>query len=173
MSNTVTGKKLIQMESFTKENLSRELKTATEKFTGLLETNMKENLSKIGSKEKVKLQITPTLNFLGTFTWHDQRKYVGDFKRGKMHGKGFYTWPDGKKYQGEYQKGKKEGWGVYTWKNGKEYAGTWKEGKQDGYGYIRIHQKCEAKKGVWKEGKFVMWIEVEDESTNDEMSKHI
>lgn len=54
MSSTATEKKLIQMESFTKENLSRELKTATEKFTGLPETNMKENLSKIGSKEKVK-----------------------------------------------------------------------------------------------------------------------
>jgi hypothetical protein len=108
---------------------------------------------------------------IGTFTWFDHRTYVGDFKRGKMHGKGIYTWPNGKKYHGEYLKGKKEGWGVYTWKNGKEYAGTWKAGKQDGYGYIRIHQKCEARKGVWKEGKFVTWVELEDESTNDENSK--
>lgn len=88
-----------------------------------------------------------------------------------MHGTGVYTWPDGKRYQGEYKKGLKEGWGVYTWKNGKEYTGTWKDGKQDGYGSIRIHSKYEQKKGLWKDGTFVQWIEVEDQSTTDILNK--
>ena len=114
------------------------------------------------------LDFLAKFNFLGKFKWVNGRIYDGDFQSGKMHGKGVYTWPNGNRYVGEYLNGKKEGWGVYTWKNGKEYCGTWKAGLQDGYGYIKIHCKTEAKKGEWKEGKFVKWIDFEDESTKED-----
>ena len=88
-----------------------------------------------------------------------------------MHGKGVYTWPDGNRYTGEYVNGKKEGWGVYTYSNGKEFEGTWKNGKQEGYGYLRIHPKCEFKKGLWKGGQLMKWVDHEDESTREELEK--
>ena len=34
------------------------------------------------------------------------KKYVGEFKDGKEHGKGTYTYPDGVKYEGEWKDGK-------------------------------------------------------------------
>jgi hypothetical protein len=107
----------------------------------------------------------------GKFSWFDGRVYEGDFLNGKMHGHGVYTWPDGNRYIGEYLKGKKEGWGVYTWRNGKEYEGTWKLGKQDGYGFMKVHLKCEAKKGFWKAGKLVKWVSNGDESTTADLEK--
>jgi hypothetical protein len=42
------------MGSFTRANSSRELRTVTEKSTGLLETNTKESSSRTGSKAKVR-----------------------------------------------------------------------------------------------------------------------
>lgn len=88
-----------------------------------------------------------------------------------MHGQGVYTWPDGNRYTGEYLKGKKEGWGVYTWKNGKEFEGTWKNGKQDGYGYMKVHSKCDAKKGFWRAGQLFKWVENNEESTTADLEK--
>jgi len=87
-----------------------------------------------------------------------------------MHGMGVHVWPDGKIYKGEYYKGKKHGYGVYTWANGREYSGSWKNGLQDGVGELRLHQKGEPRRGIWKEGKFVAWID-EDESTTAELIK--
>ena len=83
-----------------------------------------------------------------------------------MHGKGVFSWPDGTRYTGEYVKGKKQGWGVFLWANGKEFEGTWKNGKQEGYGYMRIHSKEEFKKGLWKGGKHIKWVQ-QEESTRD------
>ena len=86
-----------------------------------------------------------------------------------MHGKGVYTWPDGNRYTGEYINGKKEGWGVYTWSSGKEFEGTWKNGRQDGYGYMRIHSKVEFKKGFWKKGELLKWVDNAEESTTADL----
>lgn len=88
-----------------------------------------------------------------------------------MHGKGTYNWPDGNKYMGEYKKGKKHGWGVYSWASGKEYEGTWKNGVHDGFGFMKVHSKSEKKKGYWKDGEFVKWVEEQEESTADDVPK--
>ena len=38
---------------------------------------------------------------LGSLTYPDGRKYVGEHKDGKLNGQGTYTFPDGTKYVGE------------------------------------------------------------------------
>lgn len=42
----------------------------------------------------------------GIFTWVDGRKYEGQYKGDKKHGKGVFTWPDGRKYDGNWSNGK-------------------------------------------------------------------
>ena len=39
----------------------------------------------------------------GTWTHPDGRKYVGEYKDGKIHGQGTFTFPDGRKYVGEFK----------------------------------------------------------------------
>jgi hypothetical protein len=43
-------------------------------------------------------------------SWPDGRKYTGDWKHGKQHGKGKYIKPDGTERVGEWQNGKKIKW---------------------------------------------------------------
>jgi hypothetical protein len=58
------------------------------------------------------------------------RKYVGGYKDGKMHGQGTYTWPDGKKYVGEWQDGKKHGQGTITSPDRRKYVGEYRNGNR-------------------------------------------
>jgi len=41
------------------------------------------------------------------YTWADGRKYEGEWRNNKMHGKGTFVWADGRKYIGEYIDDKK------------------------------------------------------------------
>jgi hypothetical protein len=42
-----------------------------------------------------------------------------------MHGVGIFTWHDGRRYEGEYFDDKKQGQGVFTWPDGRKYDGQW------------------------------------------------
>ena len=75
-----------------------------------------------------------------------------------MNGKGVFEWPDGRKYEGEYKNDKKEGHGVFTWPDGRQYDGNWKNGRQDGEGKFYYPKNKQWKKGIWKEGKRIKWI---------------
>ena len=44
-------------------------------------------------------------NCLGTYTYADGDKYVGEWKDDKYHGQGTYTSPSGGKYVGEWKDG--------------------------------------------------------------------
>lgn len=55
------------------------------------------------------------ISSLGTYTWPDERKYVGDWLNNKMHGEGVFTWKDGRTYKGAYKNDKKNGYGIFTW----------------------------------------------------------
>ncbi len=55
------------------------------------------------------------LEFLGTYTWSDGRKYVGQWRDNKMNGKGTFTFPDGKMYIGEYKNDLRHGYGTMHW----------------------------------------------------------
>ncbi|MCQ2816649.1 MAG: hypothetical protein MJ252_05205 [archaeon] len=76
-----------------------------------------------------------------------------------MDGHGVFTWPDGRKYKGQYVDDKKEGFGSFEWSDGRKYRGMWKNGKQDGEGEFYNASTKTWKKGLWKEGKRVSWIE--------------
>ena len=64
-----------------------------------------------------------------TITYPDGRKIVGEFKDGKINGKGTETWPDGDKFVGEYKDGKINGKGTYTWPNGDKEVAVYKDGE--------------------------------------------
>ena len=47
----------------------------------------------------------------GKMLFADRRVYTGQWRLGKLHGRGVFEWPNGKRYSGEYQKGIREGEG--------------------------------------------------------------
>ena len=77
----------------------------------------------------------------------------------------FLHWPDNRKYCGEYKDDKKDGYGVFEWSDGRIYKGFWKNGKQDGEGEFFNISTQQWRKGIWKEGKRVQWID--DENTDN------
>ena len=46
-----------------------------------------------------------------------------------MDGIGTYTWPDGRKYIGEFLNDQTNGQGSYFWNDGRKFEGNWKLGK--------------------------------------------
>ena len=99
------------------------------------------------------------INGEGTYIFADKRKYTGNWVNNRLNGKGIFIWPDGKKYEGEYKDDKKEGFGTFEWTNGRKYKGNWKKGKQDGEGEFYFPLEQSWKKGVWKKGKRIKWVE--------------
>lgn len=156
------ARKSTLMGNTTKEISSAESKMGLEKYSGPMETNTLGSSSRIRSAGRVR---TTVICYLGAFTWYDGRNFQGDFKDGKMHGKGSYFWPDGSRYIGEYERGKRHGWGVYTALNGMEYEGTWNNGVQDGYGYFIPKEGEKKRKSLWLKGAFVKWVGDKDETS--------
>src|SRR6516225_8483883 len=70
---------------------------------------------------------------IGTYTFPDGRKYVGEYRDNKRNGKGTYTWPDGK-YVGEYRDGKENGRGTLTLPDGRKYVGEFRDSLENGKG---------------------------------------
>jgi len=68
-------------------------------------------------------------NCVGTKTYANGDKYVGEFKDNKRHGQGTYIDTSGNKYVGEWKDGKKHGQGTYTDANGNNFVGIYKDGK--------------------------------------------
>lgn len=86
------------------------------------------------------------------------RKYEGEFKDGKFHGKGKLTFPtysydgqwengvlhglciytdtDGRKYDGNYNYGRREGHGSYTHTDSSKYVGDWRFNSREGMGEL-------------------------------------
>ncbi|XP_062334501.1 MORN repeat-containing protein 5 [Osmerus eperlanus] len=54
--------------------------------------------------------------------------YTGEFKNGRMEGKGEYVFPTETKYVGEMRDGMFHGKGVLYFHNGSKYEGTWEKG---------------------------------------------
>ena len=73
-------------------------------------------------------------NCSATVTFTDGRKYVAEFKDGKLSGQGTYTFSSGAKYIGEFKDGKPHGQGTFTFANGDKYIGEWKDDKRHGQG---------------------------------------
>ena len=99
------------------------------------------------------------INGKGKYIWENKRKYEGDWVNNKMKGFGIFTWPDGRKYKGEYVDDKKEGHGAFYWPDGRIYEGMWKNGLQNGEGELFDPNLNKKRKGIWKNGKKIKWIE--------------
>ena len=89
-----------------------------------------------------------------SYTWADGNKYVGEWKKGKMHGQGTHIWANGNKYVGEYKKGKMHGYGTFTSPPGHKYVGKWKNGHKHGQGTFTFADG-RVEKGIWKKGERV------------------
>jgi len=97
------------------------------------------------------------VNGVGTYTWSDGDKYVGEWQDEKKHGQGTYTTANGDKYVGEYKNGKSNGQGTYTWSDGDKYVGEWQDDNFNGQGTYTFADGSAQKSGLWKNGKFVEW----------------
>lgn len=66
----------------------------------------------------------------GTFVWNGGRQiYEGNWKQGKIHGKGKMIIDSGHSYIGEFANGVREGAGVLEYNGGKKFKGTWVKDK--------------------------------------------
>ena len=73
---------------------------------------------------------------LGSLTYPDGQKYVGEWKDGIQHGQGTYTFSGGSRYVGEFKDGLPNGQGTETQSDGTKYVGEWKNGKFNGQGTL-------------------------------------
>ena len=72
----------------------------------------------------------------GVFTWHDGRRYEGDYFDDEKHGYGCFTWEMGNKYTGSFREDQRDGWGIMHWIDGSIYKGQWSAGIQQGFGIM-------------------------------------
>lgn len=62
---------------------------------------------------------------VGTYTWHDGRKYEGFFFNNLREGHGNFHFPSGVHFSGEWKNDLREGRGVLTNTDGVTLTGTW------------------------------------------------
>ena len=89
---------------------------------GEKENNTEDSLSKVITQE----MILDNYTGIGTMTYFNGTKYVGEWKDGKRHGYGTFTLPDGGKYVGEFKYDQLDGQGSYTFSFGGVKEGLWK-----------------------------------------------
>lgn len=94
----------------------------------------------------------------GTLQWYLNGKpngrYEGEYRDGKLNGRGVYTWPHGTRYEGEFRDGKRNGRGVYTWPDGSGYTGGWYNDYFSGFGTLTLVRGNSSIESYWeREGK--------------------
>ena len=70
----------------------------------------------------------------GIYVWSSGERYEGEWRDGKRHGRGTYSWPSGSRYEGQWSKGNRNGHGAMSWANGSRYEGEWRNSKPHGQG---------------------------------------
>ena len=83
----------------------------------------------------------------------DQGIYVGEYKDGKMHGQGTYFFAEGDKYVGEFKDGGRHGHGTFTFPDGENYLGEWKDDTYNGRGTY-TYANGNKYVGNFRDGKF-------------------
>ena len=89
----------------------------------------------------------------GVYEWGGNRRYEGEWKEGKMQGKGKIWYIDGTYYEGMFYDNQRNGLGKYVWNDDKWYEGEWKDGKQNGNGVY--YKSGVVLKGLWNNGNVV------------------
>ena len=92
-------------------------------------------------------------NCIGTVTWPDGKKYVGEFRDDKRSGQGTHTFPSGQKYVGEHRDDKKHGQGTYTFPDGEKYVGAFRDDKMHGQGTQTRPDGSVIHLGLWADDK--------------------
>jgi hypothetical protein len=68
----------------------------------------------------------------GVLQWFKDGKpiarYEGDYREGKVNGRGRYTWASGSRFEGEFRDDRPNGQGAFTQVNGTVFSGVWKNG---------------------------------------------
>jgi hypothetical protein len=95
-----------------------------------------------------------TLLYRHEHTPNIQARYFGEFKMGKMDGKGRRTSPHGESYDGDWKQDKRHGHGIQNWTNGHCYEGDWVDDKRHGYGKYTGAQGELVYVGDWEENKY-------------------
>ena len=80
--------------------------------------------------------------------------YRGSFLNGKRHGHGIYFFANGNRYVGDYRDGKMQGRGAFTWFMRRHYKGEYRNGKPHGHGTL-IFRGGSRYEGQWREGCFL------------------
>lgn len=109
------------------------------------------------------------------YRWSNGDVYTGQWKNGKMDGRGTKRMADGSVYDGywkddmadghgtktfeggdshtgEYKDDHRHGYGVYSWANGDKFEGNWFMGEQQGQGTY-YYANEDVYKGEWFEGR--------------------
>lgn len=92
-------------------------------------------------------------------------EYSGEFKFGKMDGKGRRTAPRGESYEGNWKEDKRHGPGIQKWSNGHCYEGTWRDDKRHGNGKHTGAKGELTYDGDWQDDKYQgqgSWMPFED-----------
>ena len=102
----------------------------------------------------------------GSITAFEYR-YIGEWKDGKIDGKGYEEWKDGRKYIGKFKNDKREGQGTATYANGSIYVGKWKNGEHHGQGTYTF-ASGNVYSGEFKNGEIIKGIAKFPNGTKDE-----
>ena len=141
-SNSVTSQR------YEKVNGTYKLKYKSRSFCRKTKTNwkiIKEDKTNTSNKKKKSLKIKSSFpkckgkdfknwtNCLGAISAFEY-KYIGEWKNGKTHGKGYEEWEDGRTYIGQFKNDKRHGQGTAKLPDGSIYVGEWKNGEKHGEG---------------------------------------
>ncbi len=77
-------------------------------------------------------------NGKGTFVYPSGAKYIGEFRKGKIHGTGILFFSNGNKYDGNWVNQYREGNGKLIFTNGDVYKGKFKKSKFHGEGTMKF-----------------------------------
>lgn len=72
-----------------------------------------------------------------TVLFDDGSSYSGEWKDGKIEGRGVFLWVNGDRFEGEWKEDLQNGQGTFASADGSVYYGGWKNGLKDGDGVYR------------------------------------
>lgn len=94
--------------------------------------------------------------FWGNFLWKHgifkNCQYIGEFHKGKLHGKGIMMYTGGRVYEGEFKNNSPDGLAVETYENGDKYIGKFFKGFKLGYG-VYVYANGEIYEGEFANNK--------------------
>jgi hypothetical protein len=94
----------------------------------------------------------------GVLQWFENGKpasrYEGEFREGKLNGRGTYVYADGARYEGSFQDDRRSGQGMFRYADGFRYEGAWSNGLPNGIGIYRKPDGSVIAAGTWTRGCF-------------------